>query len=329
MSKRINYKNLSVKVYHGYGHTHDLIVFGHVFNGKPFARHEYSNNYLTNILHLLRLFFVKPAPKVDVQLEWRGQSFKTSTEMDGFFRFEWRSSVEVAAGWHELKVNALDQKGNCVATGEGKLFVPHSTQFAFISDIDDTVLISHSATIGKRLRVLFTRNPRTRKPFAEVVKHYDLLAASHTTKDVPNPFFYVSSSEWNLYEDLNEFFKHNNLPKGTFLLNTIKRWFELLKTGKTKHEGKMLRIMRILDTFPKQQFILLGDNTQSDPDIYTAIAKRFPGKIFAIYINNVRPAKEMTTRKALDSLKETVTFTCLHKDNFEAMAHSKAIGLIE
>jgi phosphatidate phosphatase APP1 len=326
MAKRVNYKKLFIKVYHGYGHTHDLIIFGHVFKGKPLTRKRFSNNYLTNILYLLRLFFVRPVAGVKVQLEWRGQFFYSTTEKDGFFKFEWKSDDEVLAGWHDVKVSCTDSKGE--VKGEGKLFVPNSTQFAFISDIDDTVLISHSATIGKRLRVLFTKNPRGRKPFLDVAKHYELLASAHTTAQVPNPFFFVSSSEWNLYDDLVEFFNYNKLPKGTFLLNQVKRWFQLWKTGKTKHEGKMLRIMRILNTFPKQQFILLGDNTQSDPAIYTSLANKLPGKIFAIYINNVSLKKEMATKQVLDSVKEVGTFVCLHKDNAGAMAHSKAIGLI-
>ena len=39
-----------------------------------------------------------------------------------------------------------------------------------------------------------------------MVKHYNMLASANTQKDVPNPFFYVSSSEWNLYYYLTEIF---------------------------------------------------------------------------------------------------------------------------
>jgi phosphatidate phosphatase APP1 len=328
MVKKFVHKKVFIKIYTGYGHTKDLIIFGHVFKKKIATRKRFTNNYLANIIYLLKIFFVKPISNINVQLIWRNQTFHNTTAKDGFFKFEWQSSDEVAAGWHTVTINCINEEGKIIGTAEGDFFVPHSTQFAFISDIDDTVLISYSAKIGKRLRVLFTKNPRTRRPFAEVVKHYELLAAAHTTPQVPNPFFYVSSSEWNLYDYLSDFFKFNGLPKGTFLLNQVKRWFELWKTGKTKHEGKMLRIVRILNTFPKQKFILLGDNSQSDPAIYTAIANKFPGKIFAIYINNVLPKNEMTTRQLLDNMKNSGTFTCFHTNNSEAIEYSKAIGLI-
>ena len=326
MSKKI--KKAAVIVYPGYGHTHDLIVFGHVFKKLPPARNRYTNNILANIFHLLRLFFIKPLPGVNVQLVWRNRVLYSTTESDGYFKFEWQSEDDVLPGWHTLSVNCLDKDGNIISSCEGKLLVPHSTQFGFISDIDDTVLISHSATKGKRLQVLFTKNPHSRKPFDDVVKHYALLAVTHTIPDIPNPFFYVSSSEWNLYNDLAEFFSYNKLPPGVFLLNQVKRWFELWKTGKTKHEGKMLRIARILATFPKQQFILFGDSSQSDPSIYTAIAAKYPGKIFAIYINNISPHNEAATKQMLAEIEKQGVFTCLYKNNLSAIEHSKAIGLI-
>jgi phosphatidate phosphatase APP1 len=302
-------------------------VYGHVFKNKPHIPRKYTNNALLNIIHLIRLFFVEPLSCAKVQLQWRDQTFYSQAEEDGFFKFEWDSS-NVSPGWHPLTVNCIDAAGTIIATGEGKVFVPHSTQYAFISDIDDTVLVSHSATIGKRLRVLFTKNPHTRKAFNNVVKFYSLLANAHTTEEIPNPFFYVSSSEWNLYGYLYEFFIFNGLPNGIFLLNQIKRWYELVKTGKTKHDGKLIRVMRILKVYTKQQFVLLGDNSQRDPAIYTAIVNKYPQKIYAIYIRNIRPEKEADTRELLQSVEKLGVHTCLFKDNAAAIEHAKQIGLI-
>ena len=328
MANSLKYKNATVKVYHGYGHTHNLVVYGHVFANKTVTRHNYTNNVLSNIIHLFKLFLIKPLAGVNVQLQWKDQLLYGTTEKDGFFKFEWQSDIEISAGWHPVILNYLASDGSIGATGEGKVFVPHSTQYAFISDIDDTVLISHSATIGKRLRVLFSKNPRTRKAFADVVKHYELLAMAYTTPDIPNPFFYVSSSEWNLYDDLNDFFNYNGFPEGIFLLNQIKRWFQLLKTGKTKHEGKLIRVVRILDAFPKQQFVLLGDNSQSDPAIYASLTNKYPEKIFAVYIRNVHRENETVTKQLLSGMEKNGVYACLFNNNIEAIQHSKAIGLI-
>ncbi|TKC05098.1 App1 family protein [Pedobacter frigoris] len=321
-------KSVSVKIYHGYGHTHNLVVYGHVFRFKAKTRQKFSNNLIVNIVHLLKLFILKPYPYVKVRLTFKGQEVYQKTEYDGFFKFEWAAAENVNAGWHGVKVEALDDMGKVLSVGQGQIFVPHITQFAFISDIDDTIMVSHSATIGRRLRELFIKNPRTRKTFKDAYTHYNLLALSHTETDQPNPFFYVSSSEWNLYDYLVETFRYNKLPEGAFLLNQIKRWKDLIKTGRTGHEGKLMRVMRILDAFPNQKFVFFGDNSQKDPAIYTAIAEKYPKNIEAVYIRNVRKEMEETANEFLVRIKAKNIHTCLFNTSSEAITHSKQIGLI-
>lgn len=328
MTRPADLKNASVKVYYGYGHKHNLTIYGHVFKNKAALRAGYSNNIFSNILHLLRLFMVRPLGGVKLQMLWGKQRFETTSETDGFFKFEWASDEDVPAGWHTVKIHVQDENASILSSCESKVFVPHITQYAFISDIDDTVLVSHSATKFRRLRTMFTKNPQTRKAFENVVQHYKALALANTTPGVPNPFFYVSSSEWNLYDDLVEFFKYNDLPEGTFLLSQLKRWYQLLKTGKTKHEGKLIRVYRIMEAFPKQRFTLFGDNSQADPFIYETIAKRHPERIFAVYIRNVVEKNAEKTRELMANIESKGIATCLFTSNLEAIKHSQEIGLI-
>lgn len=318
----------SVKVYHGYGHTHDLVVYGHVFKFKAKTKQKFRDNFFINIAHLFKLFLVKPAPFTKVRLTFYNQIVNRQAEYDGFFKFEWQAEGNVSAGWHSVKVEALNDDNEVSAMGEGKIYVPHITQYAFISDIDDTIMVSYSAKIYRRLRQLFIKNPRTRKTFASVKNHYQLLANAHTEISQPNPFFYVSSSEWNLYDYLVEHFRYNKLPEGTFLLNQLKRWKGLFKTGKTGHEGKLLRIMRIVNVFPNQQFVFFGDNSQQDPSIYLAIAEKYPKNVVAVYIRNVRKSRALATKNILNKIEQHNIKTCLFSHSDEAIAHSKKIGLI-
>ncbi len=322
-------KSVSVKVYHGYGHAHNLVVYGHVFKRRAKTRQVYSNNLFVNIIHLLKLFILKPYAFVEVRLRFSDQTIYNKTERDGFFKFEWKAQRDVPAGWHKVKVEAIDQHGSILNSAEGKVYVPHITQYAFISDVDDTVMVSHSATIGRRLRELFIKNPHTRKTFSHTADHSQQLALSHTEANQPNPFFYVSSSEWNLYDYLVETFRFNELPEGAFLLNTLKRWKDLIKTGKTGHEGKLLRVMRILDTFPNQKFIFFGDNSQQDPEIYSSIVEKYPQNIEAVYIRNIRPQNASETNELLKKVKDKGVEACLFNDSAEAIEHSRSIGLIQ
>jgi phosphatidate phosphatase APP1 len=321
-------KKIHIKLYHGFGHTHDLLLFGHLFRNRPIVRRSFSNNIFRNTYHLLSLFFLKPVGNHPVSLHWHNQSLEQQTAKDGFLRFEWESLQSVPAGWHMVNVTAQFNGEAISATGE--LFVPHITQFGFISDIDDTVLVSHSASLFKRLKELLTLNPRTREIFGDVALHYHLLSVSNTRPGEPNPFFYVSSSEWNLYDYLVEFFSFNKMPRGAFLLNHVKRWYEFFKSGQTKHTGKLTRVVRILQAFPNQQFVLLGDNTQQDPFIYNSIARKYPGRIYAVYIRNARRSRSGETAILLDQLQQqTGVHCCQFLSSKEAIEHSKAIGLID
>src|SRR5215203_6148056 len=134
MKTRAKYKKVAVKVYHGYGHMHDLIVYGHVFKNRTIPRRKYTNNILSNIIHLLRIFIVSPVKGVQVRLEWETQVVEGVSEEDGFFKLEWASLVKVPAGMHEIKVFAVNEAGQKTACGLGTIFVPHITQYGFISD---------------------------------------------------------------------------------------------------------------------------------------------------------------------------------------------------
>jgi len=317
---------VTIKVYHGYGHTHNLVLYGHVLQLGPMRRTKYTKSLLHNILALLRLFIVKPYPFITVQLHWKEQLITTQTDSDGFFKFEWEDDSAAKPGWHTVLVTtSID--GNNIA-GTGAVYITHATQYGFISDIDDTFLISHSSNLIKRLRLLFTRNARSRKPFEGVVIHYQLMAQSNTTADAPNPFFYVSSSEWNLYDFLLEFTNVNALPQGVFLLNVLKSIGQIFKTGQNNHATKFIRIARILESYSRQQFVLLGDSSQQDPYIYASLANHFPTQVKAVYIRAVHKKNYHKVAAVLQKIEAANVPCCFFQHSSEAIAHSKKIGLI-
>jgi phosphatidate phosphatase APP1 len=318
----------TIKLYHGYGQSHQLMIMGHIFSLSPMPRHKYTKSLLKNTFSLLRLFIVKPLPNARLQTEWKGKKIYAKGDKNGFFKFEWKDEGELEQGWHEMKVHLINDKEETLAEGEGSIYIPHFTQYGYISDIDDTFLISHSANFKKRLYLLFTKHARTRKPFEGVVKHYQLLTAGLTTPDAPNPFFYVSSSEWNLYDFLLEFTTVNGLPRGVFLLNVLKEWTQLLKTGQNNHQGKFTRIVRILENYPRQRFVLLGDSSQHDPQIYEAVVKHFPKQIHAVYIRDVHEVNKQATSEILANIEAAGVACCFFQHSSEAILHSQKIGLI-
>ncbi len=320
-----------VKVYHGYGGNGEIVVFGHVLKTSPLPRVKYRRNFWTNTMALIRLFIVKPIPNAKVTITFQGETLEQATESDGFFRFQWSPYSMPSPGWHNVEVilaEGIVKKYHGTISGKGEIFVPHVNQYAIISDIDDTFLISYSSNLRKRLFVLLTENAYSRKAFDGVVKHYQALANAGTQVDEPNPFFYVSSSEWNLYDYIREFAKKNELPKGIYLLNTMKRLSQAWKTGQSKHGTKFIRISRILQAFPAQEFILLGDDSQQDPVIYASIVEHFPGQIKAVYLRNVFEKNMLVVKAAISKIEAAGIPVCHFVHSEDALAHSSQIGLI-
>lgn len=316
-----------VKVYHGYGHESELQVFGHVLSRSAVPEGRTRYHLLGNIWALLSLFIVKPKPHAAVQLQWQGHTIQTRTADDGFFHFQWKPEYPTPAGWHPVTVTHT-QNGENIAEGAGEVYIPHRTQFGCISDIDDTFLISHSEQVFRKLKVLLTHNAASRRPFEGAVRHYQLLSHGLTLPALPNPFFYVSSSEWNLYDYIREFSDTWHLPQGVYLLNQLKLFSQLLKTGRGKHHTKFTRIARILESYPHMRFVLLGDDTQQDPYIYEAIARHFPQRIISVYLRHLSDEKKPEVEAVVRNLEALGIACCYFRHSEEAIAHSRRLKII-
>jgi phosphatidate phosphatase APP1 len=321
----------TVRVYHGYGASGKLVIFGHVLKMGPLPRKTYRNSVFTNTFALIRLFIVKPIPLAKLTLYFNGDVIHHTAEKDGFFRIQWTPQEMPPPGWHKLNVQLdegmVSEKYGQV-NGIGELYVPHVGQYVVISDIDDTFLISHSSNLRKRLFVLLTENAHSRKPFEGVVKHYQALAYAGTVAERPNPFFFVSSSEWNLYDYIRDFAVKNELPKGVYLLGQMKRLSQAWKTGQNKHATKFFRITRVMENFPGQQFILLGDDSQQDPVIYASVVEHFPGQVRAVYLRNVYHKNKETVDASVAKIRAAGVEVCHFVHSREALQHSMNIGLI-
>lgn len=317
-----------LKLYRGYANEQELIVMGHVFKPTSKEDYDFQKKNFRNAKSVIRMFRIKTQPNADVFLEHNGERIHTKTLEDGYFKFCIPLKEETGYGWINYSVSIFYDDEEIIETAS---FVkPHPGNFGFISDIDDTFLVSHTRNPFRKLYILLFRNVNDRKVFENVVAHYQALSTSgKKDKSQQNAFFYVSSSEWNLYRFITKFAEINHLPKAVLLLKDIKTSLtDLFLTGRGDHDHKFEKIKHILEFYPNLQYTLLGDDSQHDPYLYENICKIFPVNVMAVYIRQTGKSKKEKTIEALKNMESLNVKVCYFKDSSEAIAHSKSIGLI-
>lgn len=318
---------LDLKLYRGYGNKEELIVFGHVFQSWSPDHYSLDRKGIKHAVSIIHMFRIKPLNNVPVTLKFRDLEVTTKTMDDGYFRFTIPYSKELEPGWHPYQVVCKIYDFGIVECAE--LLKPFESKLGVISDIDDTFLVSHSGNFFKKLYVLLLKNINKRKVFEDVVPHYQFLSkAGQESAQASNSFFYVSSSEYNLYEFIDSFIRIHELPKGVMKLKKIKKGIsDFLFTGRGSHDHKFEKIKDIIGFYPTLQYVLLGDDSQKDPYLYERVVKNFPLNIKAIYIRQTTHKKKRKVEKVLENIKSMDVAICYFKDSSEAIAHSKKMGI--
>jgi phosphatidate phosphatase APP1 len=212
----------------------------------------------------------------------------------------------------------------------GQVLVPPPTaRYVVVSDIDDTVLQSDATHMLKMARNVFLGNAHTRLPFTGVAALYRALFTGKSGTEM-NPLFYVSSSPWNLYDLLAQFFNLQGIPVGPVLF--LRDWGitpeEILPTN--HKEYKMSYIRQMLDFYPDMPFILLGDSGQEDPEIYAELVDAYPKRIQAVYIRNV--TRDMKRPEMVQELAKKVveagSALVLADDSVAIAKHAIEMGFI-
>ena len=205
---------------------------------------------------------------------------------------------------------------------------PPFSQFGVISDIDDTVLVTGATSMLQTARLTFLGNAYTRLPFAGVAAFYRALQSGPVTT-LFNPIYYVSSSPWNLYDLLIDFFRIQGIPKGPILLRDLGLDPALLSSG-SHHTHKLAMIRKVLDVNPQLAFVLIGDSGQQDPEIYTQVVRENPGRIRAIYIRDVTPeTRDASVRELISTAEAADVPMLLVTDTVAAAEHAATLGLID
>lgn len=274
-------------------------------SGKP-GPHTFANRGRMQAMRtMLAQFASREVPGLAVRLELKSPlgiavDHHGVTDDEGYVHFDvaldppWPLARDPE--WEVVCLHWLTPEGpHCI---EGYVLAPgNATHLAVISDIDDTIvetgITGGFGAVRRNWRRVLAELPdeRIAVPGADVFygalgggavlaepggagAHY---AATH------RPFFYISSSPWNLFSYLVAFQQSRKLPLGPLLLRD---WGLNRATFGSESHGahKRAALDRLLAFYPDLRFALIGDDTQGDLPAFAETVQAHPGRIAAVFI---------------------------------------------
>ncbi len=285
-------RKLEIVPYAGFGSTAGARLKGRVIEAETLADAQSAARPWDNLAAAWRRLETDEVPGARVVARYDGGIEVATTDLEGFFTFD---LGPMSHGGEELRWISVPLElaepapldGEPVTATGRVLLAPRTATLGVVSDVDDTVLHTDATNLLRMARHTLFGNARTRLPVPGMPALYAALARGAAGTKMRNPIFYVSSSPWNLYALIVEFFQLQGIPAGPLLLRDWGLDPDTRLSGR-HHEHKLAAIERVFAECPGLPFLLIGDSGQADPEIYREVVRRHPGRVQAVYIRRVQ-----------------------------------------
>lgn len=277
-------RRVRVLAYAGYRTTERLHLKGRVVRFAP-ALGQARTGW-DRLRAMIAIYNSDELAGVRVRLDAFGQVHETETDEEGYFTFvpEVALPLPERTGWEHAALSTPGREAQGEVIAVPVLAPGANLNWGVISDIDDTVVETGATNFLKNWRRVLIDQPGDRIVVPGAASLYQTIAVDHRAP--ARPFFYVSSSPWNLYGFLTEFMELNGIPHGPmFLKDYGVDSSKLIDAGHDTH--KLAAIETILAAYPGLRFLLIGDNGQRDVAIYARVVQDFGSRVAGVFIRDV------------------------------------------
>jgi phosphatidate phosphatase APP1 len=246
-------------------------VGGGQLRGRALRR-DPDRGFFNIVRNTRSIVFTPELPRAAVRVSVCGQTWEGLADDEGFFTMPVTGPLPV--GTHE--VEAFVNGGDEVA-GRGHLHVVPQEGLSVVSDLDDTIAISH---IGRKFRMVWTALMRDEKGHRAVdgmSALYRKLAATAAS------FHYVSGTPIGLLRRTERFMIRHGFPAGALLLRHWETEGLDISTFKPRVLGEIVRAL------PGHRFVLVGDSGEKDPEFFSALRSEVGERIAAVLVRRVTP----------------------------------------
>ncbi len=332
LGKKLGFvRSVMIMPYQGFGNGKELFFLGRVLGDRQIGLSQPEDSKWRNFKKMYKRFMTWKIPDARLEASFDGVSKSVLSDEKGYYEFRMELSQPLRGHnpWQKVQVELVDKvvKNQKSPVVYSDLFVPpEDVEFGVISDIDDTIVPTGATRVWEMMKTTFLGNAQTRVPFPGVAAFYQALSKGLVGHE-NNPFFYVSSSPWNLYDFLRELMTIHNLPQGPLMLRDIGLSREQFFAG-SHSEHKLVQIERVFEIIRDIPFILIGDSGQHDAEIYLQVIKDYPGRVKMVYIRDVDPASHEKVLKIAGEIEKLGVEMMLISDTIEAASHAVSKGWI-
>jgi len=287
-----------VTAYTGYGAPGWVRVMARVLLSRPAPRRRPDE-----LRRGWYQFVTVPAVGVSVRVRAGGTESVVTSDRGGYV--DLRVDCDLPLGWQEVSLEVVGpDAGGAVETvdeptddrpletEEGEVLAPvviidPESGFGVISDIDDTVMVTALPRAMLAAWNTFVLNEHARRPVPGMAVLYERLVNAHPGA----PVIYLSTGAWNVAPTLTRFLSRHLYPRGPILLTdwgpTKDGWF---RSGQAHKRSTLQRLAREL---PGVRWLLVGDDGQHDPDLYSEFARSHPQNVAAVAIRHLSPTEQV------------------------------------
>ena len=264
-----------------------------------------------------RRFLTTPIPGAEVELDTGGRTHHLVADRRGYI--DAVIDAELTPGWYELPVRTRRGRPTEVRVR----VVGDEPTLGIVSDIDDTVMITHLPRPLLAAWNTFVLRESARVAVRGMADLYGSLLRTNPHA----PVVYLSTGAWNVAPTLSRFLARNGFPDGPLLLTdwgpTNTGW---VRSGR---EHKVSALRRLAEDLPNVRWLLVGDDGQHDPQIYDEFATASADRVAGIAIRRLTPTQQVLSATPGIRREPAPHVRTVHApDGFGLAAELGAVGLL-
>ncbi|MDR0848827.1 MAG: DUF2183 domain-containing protein [Propionibacteriaceae bacterium] len=285
----------AIIAYTGYGNEHRMRVLARVVIYPRGARAlNPAREQVWTRRRGWRNLYRQPAVNRAVEIHVGDTVTHALTTRDGYVDIA-VSDHGLAPGWHHVTITTADSEPTLVPI----LIISDQTRFGIISDIDDTIITSFLPRPLIAVYNALIPTESARVPVVGMAAMYRTLLREHPGA----PLIYVSTGAWNTQPFLERFVARHGFPPGPMILSdwgpTNTGWF---RSGPSH---KMRALESLVRDFPSIRWLLVGDDGQRDPWLYTQFSRRHPDNVAAIAIRQLPIMEQVLAHGTTGELEDS------------------------